>query len=214
MQPILIATRCKARPRSSYRARTAGEVDPTAGYSHEPPERVRCHQRCGHEGRYPAPRAPPHPLVRALGRDEHAHQGPQQRAHEQRRPRIAPRRNWRGYRPSPAYVLRCQRQAHQRRSRPTPTRSPPSPPPEARRSSEDTRFEVECLGDRRTRTGSRSADGGVSGIGAPKRSRAPRGSGGLWRNLAYHRRARLEAKLGEALDEVDRQIQDLRAYRG
>jgi hypothetical protein len=50
--------------------------------------------------------------------------------------------------------------------------------------------------------------------GAPKRSRAPRGSGGLWRNLAYHRRARLEAKLGEALDEVDRQIQDLRAYRG
>jgi hypothetical protein len=48
----------------------------------------------------------------------------------------------------------------------------------ARRSSEDTRFEVECLGDRRTGTGSRSADGGVSGIGAPKRSRAPRGSGG------------------------------------
>jgi hypothetical protein len=29
---------------------------------------------------------------------------------------------------------------------------------------------VECLGDRRTGTGSRSADGGVSGIGAPKRS--------------------------------------------
>lgn len=39
-------------------------------------------------------------------------------------------------------------------------------------------------------------------------------AGGLWQNLAYHRRARLEAKLGEALDEVDRQIQDLRAYRG
>jgi hypothetical protein len=27
---------------------------------------------------------------------------------------------------------------------------------------------------------------------------------GLSRNLAYHRRARLEASLGEALDEVDR----------
>jgi len=37
---------------------------------------------------------------------------------------------------------------------------------------------------------------------------------GLSRNLAYHRRARLEAKIGEALDEVDRQIGELRAYRG
>jgi hypothetical protein len=37
---------------------------------------------------------------------------------------------------------------------------------------------------------------------------------GLSRNLAYHRRARLEARLGEALDEVDRQIQELRADRG
>ena len=36
----------------------------------------------------------------------------------------------------------------------------------------------------------------------------------LSRNLACHRRARLEAKLGETLDEVDRQIQELRAYRG
>jgi hypothetical protein len=34
---------------------------------------------------------------------------------------------------------------------------------------------------------------------------------GLSRNLAYHRRARLEAKIGEVLDEVDRQIQELRA---
>ena len=40
---------------------------------------------------------------------------------------------------------------------------------------------------------------------------------GLSRNLAYHRRARLEATIGEALDEVDkadRQIQELRADRG
>ena len=36
----------------------------------------------------------------------------------------------------------------------------------------------------------------------------------LSRNLAYHLRARLEARIGEALDEVDRQIQELRADRG
>ena len=33
----------------------------------------------------------------------------------------------------------------------------------------------------------------------------------LARNLAYHRRARLERAFGEALDEVDRQIEELRA---
>ena len=33
------------------------------------------------------------------------------------------------------------------------------------------------------------------------------------RNLAYHRRARLEDVLGRALDEVDRQIEDLRRGR-
>jgi hypothetical protein len=32
----------------------------------------------------------------------------------------------------------------------------------------------------------------------------------LARDLAYHRRARLEAVLGQALDEVDRQIGELR----
>jgi hypothetical protein len=38
---------------------------------------------------------------------------------------------------------------------------------------------------------------------------------GLSRNLAYHRKAAwLEAKLGDALDEVDRQIEELRAARG
>jgi hypothetical protein len=37
---------------------------------------------------------------------------------------------------------------------------------------------------------------------------------GLSRNLAYHRRARLESKVGEALDEVDHQIQELRTARG
>jgi hypothetical protein len=36
----------------------------------------------------------------------------------------------------------------------------------------------------------------------------------LSRNLAYHRRARLEARLGEALDELERQIVELRADRG
>jgi hypothetical protein len=37
---------------------------------------------------------------------------------------------------------------------------------------------------------------------------------GLARNLAYHRRARLEARIGEALEEVDRQIVELRAAKG
>src|SRR5215211_3246837 len=37
---------------------------------------------------------------------------------------------------------------------------------------------------------------------------------GLSRDLAYHRRARLEARLGEALEEVDRQIAELRAAKG
>ncbi len=32
----------------------------------------------------------------------------------------------------------------------------------------------------------------------------------LARNLAYHRRARLEEGLGRVLDEVDRQIEELR----
>jgi hypothetical protein len=36
---------------------------------------------------------------------------------------------------------------------------------------------------------------------------------GLARNLAYHRRARLEAAIGQALDEVERQIEDLRKDR-
>jgi hypothetical protein len=35
----------------------------------------------------------------------------------------------------------------------------------------------------------------------------------LARNLAYHRRARLEAVIGQALDEVDRQIEELRRER-
>ena len=37
---------------------------------------------------------------------------------------------------------------------------------------------------------------------------------GLARNLAYHRRARLEARIGDTLDEVDRQIVELRDVRG
>jgi hypothetical protein len=36
---------------------------------------------------------------------------------------------------------------------------------------------------------------------------------GLSRNLACHRRARLEDKLGDALDEVDHQIAELRSDR-
>jgi hypothetical protein len=35
----------------------------------------------------------------------------------------------------------------------------------------------------------------------------------LARNLAYHRRDSVEAKLGGALDEIDGQIVDLRASR-
>ncbi len=37
---------------------------------------------------------------------------------------------------------------------------------------------------------------------------------GLTRDLAYHRRARLEDRLGVVLEEVDRQIEELRADRG
>jgi hypothetical protein len=37
---------------------------------------------------------------------------------------------------------------------------------------------------------------------------------GLSRNLAYHRRARLESRIGEALEDVDLQIQQLRAAKG
>ncbi len=33
---------------------------------------------------------------------------------------------------------------------------------------------------------------------------------GLTRNLAYHRRARLESAIGQVLDEIDWQIEDLR----
>jgi hypothetical protein len=35
----------------------------------------------------------------------------------------------------------------------------------------------------------------------------------LTRNLAYHRRARLESVLGRAVDEVDRHIEELRRDR-
>ena len=35
----------------------------------------------------------------------------------------------------------------------------------------------------------------------------------LTRDLSYHRRARLEAVIGRALEEVDRQIKDLRSDR-
>jgi hypothetical protein len=35
----------------------------------------------------------------------------------------------------------------------------------------------------------------------------------LARNLAYHRRARLENTIGRALDEIDWQIEDLRRGR-
>jgi hypothetical protein len=37
---------------------------------------------------------------------------------------------------------------------------------------------------------------------------------GLSRTLSYHRRVRLESTIGEALEEVDRQIVELRAVRG
>ena len=35
----------------------------------------------------------------------------------------------------------------------------------------------------------------------------------LARNLAYHRRARLEEGIGQVLDEIDRQIEELRSAR-
>ena len=36
---------------------------------------------------------------------------------------------------------------------------------------------------------------------------------GLARNLAYHRRTRLESSIGRALDDVERQIEELRKDR-
>jgi hypothetical protein len=36
---------------------------------------------------------------------------------------------------------------------------------------------------------------------------------GLTRNLAYHRKVQLEGRIGEALEDVDRQISELRATR-
>jgi hypothetical protein len=36
----------------------------------------------------------------------------------------------------------------------------------------------------------------------------------LSRNLAYHRRVGLESRIGEALEEVDRQVRELRAAEG
>ena len=37
---------------------------------------------------------------------------------------------------------------------------------------------------------------------------------GLSRNLACHRRARLVSRTGETLEEVDQQVQELRAAKG
>lgn len=65
--------------------------------------------------------------------------------------------------------------------------------------------------------GGSSAYSGVTAIGASELQNARvllEEASELSRNLAYHCRARLEARIGEALDEVDRQIQELRAYRG
>jgi len=36
----------------------------------------------------------------------------------------------------------------------------------------------------------------------------------LSQNLAYHRRVRLEIRIGDALEEVDQQIQELRSTKG
>ena len=36
----------------------------------------------------------------------------------------------------------------------------------------------------------------------------------LARNLAYHRRAKLEEGFGQVLDEIDRQIEELRSVQG
>jgi len=36
---------------------------------------------------------------------------------------------------------------------------------------------------------------------------------GLSRNLSYHRRVRLETRIGKALEDVDRQISELQANR-
>jgi hypothetical protein len=59
----------------------------------------------------------------------------------------------------------------------------------------------------------RADDGRVAAIGAAEHARAPRRGEGLSRNLAYHRRARLEGRIVEALEEVDRQIGELRAAK-
>ena len=67
-------------------------------------------------------------------------------------------------------------------------------------------------------TGLRPADGRVPAVGAARTCKNARvlleEAKSLSRNLAYHLRARLESRIGEAIDEVDRQIQELRADRG
>src|SRR5215208_3444842 len=60
--------------------------------------------------------------------------------------------------------------------------------------------------DRESTTGGGSADRRVPALRAAEHTRASRGGEGLSRNLAYHRRARLEATIGGAFDKVHRQI--------
>jgi len=70
------------------------------------------------------------------------------------------------------------------------------------------------MNDARVRRALGRTDGRLATVGAAECARAPRGSQGLSRSLAYHRRARLKSRIGEALDEVDRQVQQLRATEG
>jgi hypothetical protein len=78
---------------------------------------------------------------------------------------------------------------------------------------ENARIEVDRSDDRRTPTQPRSPDGQVPLSELQNARVLLEEARSLSRNLAYHRGARLEARIGEALDEVDRRIQELRAGR-
>jgi hypothetical protein len=70
------------------------------------------------------------------------------------------------------------------------------------------RYHARVANDRRRDPGSRIADSQLTELRNMRVLLEE--ARGLARDLAYHRRARLEAVLGQALEEVDSQIEDLR----
>ena len=79
---------------------------------------------------------------------------------------------------------------------------------EAPKRSPKIRYHARVANDRRRDPGSRIADSQLTELRNMRVLLEE--ARGLARDLAYHRRARLEAVLGQALEEVDSQIEDLR----